>query len=57
MDGNKRTAAVAAIVFLSLNGIELDASEMQLERLVLEVAQGKAGKGTVADFLRNISRH
>jgi prophage maintenance system killer protein len=42
--GNKRTGAVAAIAFLSLNGIELEADEAQLEKLVLEVAQGKAGK-------------
>ena len=56
VDGNKRTGTVAAIVFLSLNGIELDANEAQLEQLVLEVAQGKAGKSTVADFLRNNAR-
>jgi len=52
VDGNKRTGTVAAIVFLSLNGIELQADETQLEKLVFDVAKGKAGKSTVADFLR-----
>ena len=56
IDGNKRTGTVAAIVFLSLNGIELEADEAQLEKLVFDVAQGKAGKNTIADFLRKNSR-
>jgi death-on-curing protein len=52
IDGNKRTGTVAAIVFLSLNRIELEADETQLEKLVIDVAKGKIGKNTVADFLR-----
>jgi len=56
VDGNKRTGAVAAIVFLSLNGIELEADETQLEQLVTDVAKGKAGKNIVFDFLRKYSR-
>jgi death-on-curing protein len=56
IDGNKRTGTVAAIVFLSLNGIELEADEIQLEKLVFDVAKGKAGKYTVVDFLRKNSR-
>ncbi len=52
IDGNKRTGTVAAIVFLSLNRIELEADETQLEKLVIDVAKGKVGKNTVADFLR-----
>ena len=56
VDANKRTGTVAAIVFLSLNGIELEADETQLEKLVFDVAKGKAGKNTIADFLRKNSR-
>jgi death-on-curing protein len=56
IDGNKRTGTVAAIVILSLNGIELEADETQLEQLVIDVAKGKAGKNIVADFLRKNSR-
>jgi len=43
-------------VFLSLNGIELVANGTQLEKIVLAVAQGKAGKDAVAGFLRNNAR-
>ena len=56
VDGNKRTGTAAAIVFLSLNGIELEANETQLEKLVFDVAKGKTGKHTIADFLRKNSR-
>ncbi len=34
IDGNKRTGTAAAIVFLSMNEIELEADETQLEKLV-----------------------
>jgi len=51
-DGNKRTGAVAAIVFLKLNGIELKADESAFEDLIIEVAEGTADKTTVAAFLR-----
>lgn len=56
IDANKRTGTVVAIVFLSMNGIELEAAETQLEKLVFDVAKGKSGKNTVADFLRKNSR-
>jgi death-on-curing protein len=56
IDGNKRTGAVASIVFLSLNGVELEADEIHLEQLVVDVPKGKARKSIVADFLRKNSR-
>jgi prophage maintenance system killer protein len=43
---------VAALVFLALNGFEIDADEETFERLVRGVAEGKADKGAVAAFLR-----
>ena len=55
IDGNKRTGAVAALVFLALNGIEVDADEKALEKLVLAVAAGRAGKTSVAEFFRKYS--
>ena len=55
IDGNKRTGAVAAIVFLALNDIDLDADEDEFEKMVLQVAEGKSGKETVAAFLRGNS--
>jgi death-on-curing protein len=52
VDGNKRTGAVAALVFLSLNGIEIEAAENVFERAVLDVAKGKWDKRTISGFLR-----
>lgn len=55
VDGNKRTGTVAALVFLEMNGVELDADEDRLENLVRSVAMGKADKATAAAFLRDNS--
>ena len=52
VDGNKRVGAAAALVFLKLNGIDLRISNPALVRLVLNVARGKIGKATVAEFFR-----
>ena len=56
VDGNKRVGTVAALVFLDLNGIEVDAEETEFERLVLDVVENKSSKGTVADFFRRNSK-
>jgi death-on-curing protein len=53
VDGNKRTGAVAALVFLSLNDVEIDAEEEAFEQAVLAVAEGKWSKADVAPFLRD----
>jgi death on curing protein len=53
VDGNKRTGAVAAVVFLEMNGIELNADEDKFEDLVRSVAMGESDKSAVATFLRN----
>ena len=52
VDGNKCTGAVAAYVFLALNGLELTASEAAFEQLVRDVAEGKRGKADAAVFFR-----
>jgi len=52
VDGNKRTAAAAAVTFLALNGMKLEADEKKLEALVRAVAEGKADKHKVAEFFR-----
>ncbi|MDY6795662.1 MAG: type II toxin-antitoxin system death-on-curing family toxin [Actinomycetota bacterium] len=51
VDGNKRTAAVAALVFLALNGVEVDAEEGDFEQLVWRVAEGKTDKNDIRAFL------
>ncbi len=52
IDGNKRTGATAADVFLALNGIRLKASQQDYYSLVVEVASGNYGKSELADFFR-----
>lgn len=43
LDGNKRIGAHAMLVFLALNGIELDHTQEELSDMFLAIASGKAG--------------
>lgn len=52
IDGNKRTGSVTAIVFLALNGIDINADEREFEVLIKNVAKGKLQKASIAEFLR-----
>ena len=52
LDGNKRVGAVAALVFLLLNGYDFDAPEDDFAELVLAVARGELDKAQVAVFIR-----
>ena len=52
VDGNKRTGAAAAIIFLVMNDVEIEADEEGLVNLTLAVARGEAGKAEIARFLR-----
>ena len=54
VDGNKRTALASALVFLSLNGVELEDPKQDLYRLMLNVARSKAGKAEIAEELRRL---
>lgn len=53
-DGNKRTGANAAIVFLELNGLALDWPVDESEKIVLGVARGEMHKEEVAAFIRRL---
>lgn len=55
LDGNKRVGAVAALVFLALNGQDFQAPEDDLAEIVLAVARGGLGKSEVAMFLHRWS--
>jgi death-on-curing protein len=57
IDGNKRTGAVASLVFLSLNDVEIEADEEEFEKFVLGVAEGKIEKAVVAEFFRKNSQY
>jgi death-on-curing protein len=52
VDGNKRVGIVASLVFLSLNGIEVDIEEDSLEAAVRAVAEGRWNKTDIATFFR-----
>jgi len=52
IDGNKRTGAMAAFVFLKLNGVTLVGDESVFETLVVQVSQGQVGKDAIAEFFR-----
>jgi len=56
LDGNKRTGAVAAIVFLSINELTVEVAESKLEIVVRGVAAGEIEKLEVADFFRKHSK-
>jgi death on curing protein len=56
VDGNKRTGVAVALVFLDLNGIDIEADADELANLVFEVAQGKAGKEAISAFLKHNRR-
>ena len=54
LDGNKRTAMMAAIVFLRLNGVETAPDSERWEHFVLEVASGKLDRDDTTRRLRGL---
>lgn len=51
-DGNKRIAALAASVFLEVNGLKVTADEDEFEKLVLDAAQSLVTKEQLAEFFQ-----
>ena len=54
LDGNKRTAMMAAIVFLRLNGIEPLPDSERWEQLMLDVAASKIDRDATTRRLRKL---
>jgi death on curing protein len=54
-DGNKRVGLASALVFLDLNGIQLDDQEGKLYDLMMGVAKGETGKQEISRLLRELS--
>lgn len=52
VDGNKRAGAMAAFVFLDMNGIDFDAPEPEFRDLVMDLAAGKIDKADVITFFK-----
>lgn len=57
IDGNKRTGAVSSVVFLMMNGIEINADEDSFEKMVLSTAEGKMDKAAIAQFFKTNSEN
>ncbi len=52
VDGNKRIAATAARVFLTINDVEFNPTEQEYGDLTLGVAAGQLRKDNVIEFFR-----
>ncbi|HWL84908.1 MAG TPA: type II toxin-antitoxin system death-on-curing family toxin, partial [Polyangiaceae bacterium] len=55
LDGNKRTALLAAVVFLDMNGFRLLEPEDVLYLAMLEIADRKMTKARLANLLRELA--
>jgi death on curing protein len=53
VDGNKRAAFGSMIVFLGLNGIDLDVPPQDATAIILEVAAGEIDEDGLARWLRD----
>jgi death-on-curing protein len=56
VDGNKRTALLAAVVFLDINGITLERESEALYELTMGVAEGRIEKSTAAAELERVAK-
>jgi len=55
VDGNKRASVAAALVFLEMNGVTVDADQSVFYDLVIGAAEGRASKAQIAVFFENHS--
>lgn len=53
IDGNKRTAGMVSIAFLSLNEVTFIIFDQDYEELILKTAQGRTSKKEIAQFFRS----
>jgi len=52
-DGNKRTALHSMYVYLIINGIDITASQQEVENLIINVAAGNMTNVELAQWLRD----
>ena len=55
VDGNKRAALAAALVFLDINGISVADPEGKLYRAMIDIAERRLDKPGLAELLRDLS--
>lgn len=51
-DGNKRIAFLAAVIFLGLNGKDLDATEAEVVQVMTALAVGSLSEAAMATWMR-----
>jgi len=51
-DGNKRAAFLAAMIFLGLNGKDLDATETEVVQVMTALAEGSLSEAALATWMR-----
>ena len=56
LDGNKRTAVAAAMVFLALNGVYAQPSRWELYSAMIDVAEKKKTKADLAEIFRRCAQ-
>lgn len=56
IDGNKRTAATVAGVFLDINGYALDCKEDEVYSTLMKLANKKITRGDLAEWIEENSR-
>ena len=56
VDGNKRTAVVAALVFLARNGVYVRPATWELYQAMIDVAEKKKNKSDLAALFRKYAR-
>jgi death-on-curing protein len=54
VDGNKRAAVLAAIVFLDINGVEIPEATDDLYDAMIGIAERRLGKDDIAAVLRRL---
>ena len=54
VDGNKRTALLAALTFLDINGLPLDKPNTRLEEATIDAVEGRADKLELAAVFRSL---
>lgn len=56
VDGNKRTAFMAAYVFLGLNDTDIEAAEPDVVQTIERLAAGRLSEGALAEWIRDRMR-
>lgn len=51
MDGNKRIGAHVMLVFLAINGIELDYTQEELIDIILQIASGHSKANDLLEWI------